>query len=106
MSDERGRSVVGTLLVVWAVTFAASFLIPFFIPPTGEGFTRGWNRVAWWFWIQAGAGAVGVAAAVVAGRDRRVSARVRLASQLVLAVTLVVAMFIAFLVIGAADSNR
>ena len=94
--------MVGTLLAAWAVIFLASFLIPFFIPPAGEGFTRGLNRVVWWFWFQVVAGLIGLAAAVIAGRDRQLSSRVRWASHVVLAVTLVLAMLGALLVMGAA----
>ena len=94
--------MVRGLLAAWVVTFAASFLLPSFIAPTGDGFFGGFNRIAWWFWLQVAAGVIGIAAAVLVGRDRQISPRVRLASHVVLAVTLVLAVLVAFLVMGAA----
>ena len=52
-SDTRAR-LIG-LLLVWAVVFAASFIVPIFIPPTGESFFRGLNRIVYWFWLQVAA---------------------------------------------------
>ena len=52
-SDTRAR-LIG-LLLVWAVLFAASFIVPIFIPPTGESFFRGLNRIVYWFWLQVAA---------------------------------------------------
>ena len=101
--EKPGTLLVGRLLAAWGAIFAASFLIPFLIPPEGEGFTRGLNRVVWWFWFQVGAGLIGIAAAVIAGRDRQISSRVRWATHVVLALTLVLAMLLALLVMGAAD---
>jgi hypothetical protein len=52
---SKARSRVIGILVVWAVVFAASFIVPMFIAPTGESFFRGLNRIAYWFWLQAAA---------------------------------------------------
>lgn len=37
------------LVVVWAFIFAAGFVLPRFIEPTGDGFTRGTNRLPYVF---------------------------------------------------------
>lgn len=61
-SDARSR-VIGILLL-WAIVFAASFVVPLFIRPTGESFFRGFNRIEWWFWLQVAAFVVAIALAV------------------------------------------
>jgi len=53
-ASDTGTRVIG-LLLVWAAVFAASFIVPMFIAPTGESFFRGLNRIAYWFWIQVAA---------------------------------------------------
>ncbi len=56
MRDTSGiRTRVIGILVVWAVVFAASFIVPMVIAPTGESFFRGLNRIAYWFWLQVAA---------------------------------------------------
>ena len=67
-SDTRAR-VIG-LLLVWAVVFAASFIVPLFIPPTNVGFLSGFNRVVWWFWLQVAAFVVAIALAISIHRGR------------------------------------
>ena len=52
-SGARSR-VIGILLL-WMVVFAASFIVPVFIAPTGESFFRGFNRLVYWFWLQVAA---------------------------------------------------
>ncbi len=49
------RSWVIGILLVWALVFAASFVVPMFVAPTGESFFRGLNRIAYWFWLQVAA---------------------------------------------------
>ena len=68
-SDARLR-VIG-ILVLWAIVFAASFIVPLFITPTSEGFLRGFNLIVWWFWLQVAAFVVAIAAAI-AGQTWRV----------------------------------
>ena len=61
-SDARSR-VIGILLL-WAIVFAASFIVPLFIRPTGEMFLRGFNRIEYWFWLQVAAFVVAIALAI------------------------------------------
>lgn len=37
--------LVNTILVIWAALFVLSFVLPLVLEPTGDGFTRGLNRV-------------------------------------------------------------
>jgi len=62
--DARSR-VIGILLL-WVIVFAASFVVPLFIRPTGEMFLRGFNRIEYWFWFQVAAFAVAIALAIAA----------------------------------------
>ena len=79
-SDARSR-VMGILLL-WAIVFAASFIVPLFIRPTGESFFRGFNRIEYWFWLQVAAFAVAIAAAVAAHMWRaEMSRRLRWTSR-------------------------
>lgn len=64
---------VATLLVV-----AAYVALPF-LRPSGEGWGRGWNLVAYWFYS---APAVGIAGLVMAWRLVRAGAAVRAATWL------------------------
>jgi hypothetical protein len=50
-SDARFR-VIG-LFLAWAVIFAASYALPMTMEATGDSFTRGLNRLGYWFWPQA-----------------------------------------------------
>ena len=59
--DARLR-VIGILLL-WAIVFAASFIVPLFIRPTGD-FLRGFNRIEYWFWFQVAAFVVAIALAI------------------------------------------
>jgi hypothetical protein len=61
-SDAR-LQVIGILLL-WAIVFAASFVVPLFIRPTGESFFRGFNRIEYWFWLQVAAFVVAIALAI------------------------------------------
>lgn len=45
-------------LALWAALFAAAFVVPALMPATGDGFTRGLNRVSAFLGWQAAAGAV------------------------------------------------
>jgi hypothetical protein len=62
-SDTRSR-VIGILLL-WAIVFAASFVVPLFIPVTCQSFLCGFNRIEWWFWLQVAAFAVAIALAII-----------------------------------------
>ena len=63
-SRSDARSQVIGILLLWAIVFAASFIVPLFIPPTIEGFLSGFNRVVWWFWLQVAAFVVAIALAI------------------------------------------
>ena len=65
-SSRDARSRVIGILLLWAAVFAASFIVPAFVTPTGEGFLRGFNLLVWWFWLQVAAFAVAIALAIAA----------------------------------------
>ena len=48
----RRRVIFWGLFAVWLACFAASFVIPAMTPPTGDGFTRGLNRLTEFFKYQ------------------------------------------------------
>lgn len=52
------RNVAWGLLIIWVIVYAASFIIPFSYEATGDGFTRGLNRVAAFFGWQFAAGLI------------------------------------------------
>ena len=60
------RSWVIALLLAWAATFSASFVVPIFIEPTGELYMRGLNRLSYWLWLQVAALVLAIAAASLA----------------------------------------
>ena len=60
------RSWVIGILVAWIVLFAASFIVPMFIEPTGELYMRGLNRLSYWLWLQLAALVLAIAAAALA----------------------------------------
>lgn len=49
------------LLLIWATLWVASLLVPAALSPTGDGFTRGMNRVSAFFGLQFAAGIIGLA---------------------------------------------
>lgn len=49
------KKLLVALLLVWAVAYIASFALPATMAPTGDGFTRGLNRVGTFFGWQIGA---------------------------------------------------
>ena len=61
-SDARSRVIA--IFLLWAIVFAASFVVPLFIRPTGEMFFRGFNRIEYWFWFQVAAFVVAIALAI------------------------------------------
>ena len=63
-SASDARSQVIGIFVLWVIVFAASFIVPLFIPPTNVGFLSGFNRVVWWFWLQVAAFVVAIALAI------------------------------------------
>ncbi len=54
------RRLAWGLLIVWAGVYVASFIIPFSYEATGDGFTRGLNRVGAFFGWQTAAGLLAV----------------------------------------------
>jgi hypothetical protein len=52
-------------LILWALAFAASFIVTGMTDPTGDGFTRGLNRVTTFLGWQAAAGLIGIVLWVV-----------------------------------------
>ena len=72
------RSLVLSLLAVWAATFVAAFLAFSLTAPSGDGFTRGLNRIGAFLGWQAAAGTLGLVLALVSrplppGRLRRLA---------------------------------
>ncbi|RVT85880.1 hypothetical protein DXV76_09065 [Rhodobacteraceae bacterium CCMM004] len=57
----RLRLTAWALLILWAAAYAASIVIPALTERTGDGFTRGLNRVSLFFGWQLGAGLLALA---------------------------------------------
>lgn len=51
----KATKLIGSLAILWGVLFLLSFIAPRFMEATGDGFTRGLNRVGSFFMWQAGA---------------------------------------------------
>jgi hypothetical protein len=62
------RSLVLSLLALWAAVFLGAFVAFAALAPTGDGFARGLNRVGAFLGWQAAAGAVGVVLAIASRR--------------------------------------
>ena len=93
------RSWVIGILLAWLIVFAASFIVPRFVPPTGEGFMYGFNRIEYWFWLQVTAFVLAVAASVLALVKRTEIARsLRLLTLAPLAIGGAVAIFLASII--------
>ncbi len=86
---------IGFLLLIWGALFFGSFLSFFLISPTGDGFTRGLNRVVVFLAAQTTALIVGVLVRrLTHSRTRLVSERVYFLSRLpVMAAVVEVALF-------------
>lgn len=54
------RRVVLSLLIVWTALWLGTFLVPALLAPTGDGFTRGLNRLGTFLGFQCLAGLVGL----------------------------------------------
>lgn len=54
------KKIVYGLLILWALAYAASFIIPVMTEPSGDGFTRGMNRITAFFGWQMIAGLFGL----------------------------------------------
>lgn len=54
----------------WAGCYAAAFLFSYLAEPTGEGLTRGWNRIGIWLGWQTGALALAILALIVTRRAK------------------------------------
>ena len=61
--------VVG-LFLLWATVFVASYVAPMMITPEGDGFTRGLNRIGYWFWPQVVAFVLAIVVWTMAGARR------------------------------------
>jgi len=53
--------IIAALCGIWAALYAASILVPYHTPPSGDGFARGLNRVTLFFQYQMAAGALAMA---------------------------------------------
>ena len=66
----RAERWIMLLIAVWAGCYGAAWVLSYFAEPTGDGFHRGWNRIALWLGWQTVALAVAIAALIVARRCR------------------------------------
>ena len=94
------RGWLGAVLVAWAVVWGASWLLPWQLEPTGDGFTRGMNRLGAFFALQLAALVPAVAALVLA-RRLAPGGWLRRAGFVPLAAALVLVCFIAGLMVWA-----
>ena len=93
------RSWVIGILVAWIVVFAASFIVPIFVPPTGESLFRGLNRIVYWFWLQVAASVFAVAAPVLAHAKRaEISRSLKWLTLLPLSIATAEAIFLASII--------
>jgi len=70
------RKILIVLLFLWAATYLASFIIPALSEATGDGFTRGLNRVTAFFGWQIVAGVLGLIIWML-GRSEEMSSSMR-----------------------------
>lgn len=63
------KRLIPTLLILWALLWLGSTVIPIFQAPTGDSFTRGLNRVGTFFGLQIAAGLVGLAILALRPKD-------------------------------------
>jgi hypothetical protein len=54
------RRLTLALLTLWALLWIGSIALPATLAPTGDGFTRGLNRLMAFFGLQIGAGVIGL----------------------------------------------
>jgi len=54
------RRLTLALLILWALLWVGSIALPATLAPTGDGFTRGLNRLMAFFGLQIGAGVIGL----------------------------------------------
>lgn len=84
MFASRENQLVALLLAVWAGLFVWSFIGFSATEPTGDGFTRGFNRVSTFLLWQFAAGIVAVPTYMI-GREQARGSAMRWASRLPLA---------------------
>ncbi|MAZ18820.1 hypothetical protein [Oricola sp.] len=84
MVASREKLLVAFLLAIWAGLFVWSFIGFSATEPTGDGFTRGFNRVSGFLLWQFAAGIVAVPTYMV-GREQARGSALRWASRLPLA---------------------
>lgn len=86
--------VILALLILWAVLWLGSIAVPALVAPTGDGFTRGLNRIGYFMGFQLGAGMIGVIVMILrptTGRLRWIALiPVSLAGLLILAIGAVI----------------
>jgi hypothetical protein len=95
------RSWVIGILLTWVAVFAASFIVPMFIAPTGELYMRGLNRLSYWFWLQVAAFVLAVAVwALAQSRRRDISRRLMWLSRVPVLVAAVEVLAVAWIIQG------
>jgi hypothetical protein len=72
------RHLLWAGLALWVLVFAGSFVVPWLTPASGDGFTRGLNRITGFFGWQLAAGVVAVVVWVLGSRFGRKSAARRI----------------------------
>ena len=100
MVASRGNRLVALLLAIWAGLFIWSFIGFSATEPTGDGFTRGFNRVSGFLLWQFAAGIVAVPAYMV-GREQPRGSALRWASRLPLALATALLLAIAGVIVWA-----
>jgi len=102
---SAARSRVIAILLVWVSVFAASFVVPMFIEPTGELYMRGLNRLNYWFGLQVAAFALAIVVGVWAHvRRSDISRRLVWLSRVPLLVTAAEVLAILWIIRGSSFS--
>lgn len=90
------------LVAVWALFFVSGFVVPRFIPPTGEMFTRGLNRLPAIIGLQCLAFGMAVVTAGLSFATRKELARWMLVTGFVpLAIEILLIVFVTVILVGA-----
>lgn len=97
MFASRENRIVVVLLAVWVGFYVWSFIGFSMTEPTGDGFTRGMNRISTFMLWQFAAGIVAVPVYMV-GRSQARGAAMRWASRLPLALAIALIVAIAALI--------
>ena len=104
MFASRENQFVALLLAIWAGLFVWSFIGFSATEPTGDGFTRGFNRVSTFLLWQFAAGIVAVPTYMV-GREQARGSAMRWATRLPLALATALLLALAGVILWARAMN-